>query len=142
MRQYCLDPGVRIVAVLMLLCALGVSGCFFDAISRDVVYPYRLLAVDDPEYLAVMRDPNHDGGVLRIAPTVVEVGWDDRYLVAARRPGEPGSDLLYYYIDMAKDDGGGPSDDFIFGPFTEQEFAVLKTEMNLPEFTVHYPELR
>jgi hypothetical protein len=45
---------------------------------------------------------------------------------------------------MAKDHGGGSSDDegISFGPVTKEQFEALQAEMGLPEFTVHYPEVR
>lgn len=130
-------------AAFVLILVLGSSGCFFDIISRDLVGPYRLHAGDNAENLAVVYDPDKNGGVLRVGATIVEVGWDDRYLVAANRD-EPGGDLSYYYLDMGKDHVGGISDSegILFGPFTEEEFRSLKAEIALPEFTVRYPDLR
>jgi hypothetical protein len=136
---------VRVTAALVgLLCVIGLAGCLFDLISRDLVGPYRLFAGDNSEELAVVYDPDNNGGTLRVGSTVIEVGWDDRYLVAANRRGEPGSDLSYYYLDMTKDHIGGisESEGILFGPFTEEEFKSLKAEIGLPEFSVHYPELR
>jgi hypothetical protein len=120
------------------------SGCHLslDPIDEHLIGPYRLLAVDDKENCSVVYDDGGPGVGVRIGPVVVDAGWDSRYIVATCRPqGEPGGPLSYYYLDIAKDTVGAGRK-AVTGPLTEEEFAAAKAELGLPEFTLHYPELR
>jgi hypothetical protein len=50
----------------------------------------------------------------RVDPVVVDVGWDNSYIIATRRPpGQPRGVLFYCCVDIAKDTGendGGRGD--------------------------------
>jgi hypothetical protein len=133
----------RVVAFALGLVGFLVSGCLpgLDPIDEHLVGPYRLLAIEEMENLAVVYDGRVGVGY-RIGPVVVDVGWDSRYIVASCRPqGEPGGPLSYYYLDIARDTIGSGRN-AVTGPLTLEQFEVAKAELGLPEFTLHYPELR
>jgi hypothetical protein len=133
-----------LAVVLVAGCAVVGAGCFAprDAIREELIGPYALLAVDSREQLKVVYDTGSGLLVHRIGPVVVDAGFDERYVVTACRPeGKPGGDLSYYYIDIAMDT---PSSRYeaVNGPFSGEEFEDAKAVLDLPEFTLHYPELR
>jgi hypothetical protein len=130
--------------VVMLAALVTCSGCrlMWDPIDEPLVGPYRLIAIEKTENCAVVYDDGGPGLSHRVNAVVVDVGWDNRYLVATSRPqGKPGGPLSYYYLDMAEDT---PASGFraVTGPLTEAEFAQAKAELGLPDFTLHHPELR
>lgn len=93
--------------------------------------------MDDEEQLGIFYDNTG-----RIGPVVIDVGWDHRYIVATRRtPGRPGGERFYYYLEIAKDT---PASSYgaVTGPLTEGEFETAKAALGLPDFSLHYPELR
>jgi hypothetical protein len=131
-------------AVIAVALSLVASGCLVDLIHEHLVGRYYLIAAENEEQLGVGYHPDGTGiYIQRIPATVIDVGWDDRYIVAARRTqGEPGSPLRYYYIDIAKDGPGGAPERAVTGPLTEEQFKAAKAALSLPEFTLHYPKLR
>jgi hypothetical protein len=134
--------GCWLAALLAALVAC--SGCFagLDPIDEHLVGPYRLLAIESRDNLAIVYDDEDPGVFFKIRPVVVDVGWDSRYIVAICRPqGEPGGPLSYYYLDIAKDTLPGGRN-AVTGPLTLEEFEAAKVELGLPEFTLHYPDLR
>jgi hypothetical protein len=129
-------------AAWVVLSLAGCSPAFSNVIDEHLIGPYELVAVDDEEQLCVGYRNDAGGGTNRIDAVVIDVGWNESYIVAARRPvGQPGGELSYYYLDIAKDTPISAYD-AVTGPLTEAEFEAAKTALDLPEFTLHYPELR
>jgi hypothetical protein len=127
------------VALTLAGCSLATS----DRFDRHLVGPYYLVAADVPEQLNVTYQGSGGMGWGRIGPVVIDAGWDERYIVATCRDVEDrGGELSYYYLDIAKDPGGMYFDGAATGPLTREEFAAAKDALGLPEFTLHYPELR
>ena len=73
--------------VASVLCLAGCGGGFVR--DEVLVGPYRLVAVDLPEDMMLCRSLAKDGtcvGDGLPAPTVFQVGYNDKYLAAARHP--------------------------------------------------------
>jgi hypothetical protein len=129
-----------VVAALSLIA--GLAGCVFgDIVNKQLVGPYRLFALDHKEELSVVYDCG-DGLLLgRIDNVIIDIGWNERFVVASRRPeSNPGGALTYYYIDIAKDGPGGPPEGAVVGPLSKEQFDAAKAALDLPDFTLHYPE--
>jgi hypothetical protein len=141
-------PAFLVSFCTVVLIAAFITGCPFppgtDAIDEPIIGPYKLYAQDDAEQSAVVYDIGGGAYIYRVDPVVVDVGWNDSYIVATSRlPDSPGGELSYYYIDIAKDgEYGGDREGAVVGPLTEARFEAAKSGLSLPEFTVHYPKLR
>ncbi len=132
---------VMSVAALIALLAVARGGFWWPyRVDVDLPGPYVLRASEHKEQLHIGLDT---GKILvtRVDAVVVDVGWDGQYIVASQRPpDEPGGELSYYYIAVGEGTRGRPED--VTGPLTEDEFNGAKQDLGLPEFTLHYSELR
>jgi hypothetical protein len=127
-----------ISVVLFLL-----SGC--DVYHKRLVGPYILTAIDTDEALNVAWD---DGKlfITRIGPTVTDVGWDERYIVAAVRPEDSprGTPPVFYYLDIERDSEHPPGGQVaaVVGPLSKEQLDEAHASLKLPEFRLHFPKLR
>ncbi len=48
----------------------------------------------------------------------------------------PEQQCVFYYIDRAKDHKFADSDEFVFGPFSQTQFAALRQKLPLPEIVL------
>lgn len=131
--------GLVLASSVAAACTLAIA----NLIDRQLVGDYYLSAVERKEELTVVyRGTDRSRFVLTPSP-VVDVGWNDRYTVVAVRIGERrGGEISYFYIDTQKPPL--PADLFrgVVGPLKEDELQRARTALALPQFTVHYPELR
>lgn len=118
----------------LLGAALTVGSCGFVH-DETLDGPYRLVAVDVFEQMAICHELEGGNCVGRIPPTVVQSGFDERYIVGASQDEEGDRPLAYYYIIRATD---GPNVDpsiSVRGPFTAAEFASESSRLRLPHLS-------
>ncbi|HEY3812227.1 MAG TPA: hypothetical protein VGL66_03300 [Caulobacteraceae bacterium] len=129
-------------AVVVWLLAAMLAGC--DDVHHNEVLdgPYRLVAEDRSEDMAICYQTDAKTCVSRVDGTVFKVGFDKHYIVAARHPPTgPGvwvsadrSKTDYFVIDRTFDGPEeGPSG--IRGPMTAAEFERVKAQNGLPPFS-------
>jgi hypothetical protein len=99
--------------------------------------PYLIRAIDDLSDMSVCYNRGHGGSGCHVLvePTVFEVGWDARYIVAARHPADNPTSTTYYYIDRTVED----LRDATHGPFSDVEFAAETRRLSLPPMTRRAP---
>jgi len=115
---------------LFLALVFALSGCGGPVQNDQLSGPYRLWATDIEEQMHVCY-ALEDGCIGRIPATVFEVGFDDRYVVAASHP--TANSVAYFYILRDVD---GPRVDpsvSVRGPFDASAFAAERTRLGLPE---------
>jgi hypothetical protein len=76
-----------------------------------------------------------DGCVGRIPATVFEVGYDGKYIVAARHPASDSSQTQYYYLIRALDSPAADPGVSVRGPFTAEAFSGERARLSLPQLT-------
>ena len=125
----------------MLGAVLLLAACFpFDYDGEKITGPYEIVAIDTDEATSLSYDLGDGGSIGRVSETVFAVGWNDKYIVAARHPhtfSQPTLDKTqteYFYIIRSKD---GPYVDpsvAVKGPYDEAAFAQEKGRLGLPPF--------
>lgn len=121
----------RTFVLVLFAISLGACGVVHD---EHIDGPYRLVAIDVSEQMAICHELEGDC-VGRIPETVYAVGFDTKYLVAARHPNNDQSRTEYYYLTRALD---GPLIDpstTVSGPFNASEFEVERRRLDLPSFS-------
>lgn len=140
-------------AVLAIGLAVGLSSCIFEAFGfahdQKLVGPYRLVAVDGREEMALCRSLEGGDCLGHGLPgrTVFAAGADDRYVVIARHPsafGEPLNKAVteYYVVERSPDEADLRFRPEVLGPFDQAEFDERVSQLSLPEFTIVFDDLR
>ncbi|MEZ6024341.1 MAG: hypothetical protein R3C16_13230 [Hyphomonadaceae bacterium] len=122
------------LALLALMIGSCAPGDF--SYSKRLEGRYRISAVDHLRTMSVVYDRGDGGHTVLIDATVFEVGWDDRYIVAARHPEASPDQALYYYIDQTIDPSGRGN---VFGPFDGAQFADETRRLSLPPMSRYAP---
>jgi hypothetical protein len=113
----------RALRRLALASVLLLPSCFpFSGGEQQLDGPYYLFATDVPEEMALYYRVSPEGGVKRIAATVVAVGWDEHHLIAQRHPDNDRSVTEYYILERAKDSALADPQASVLGPLTAEEF--------------------
>ncbi|HWE47352.1 MAG TPA: hypothetical protein VG407_15115 [Caulobacteraceae bacterium] len=125
-----------------LLCAAALAGC--DDVEHYEVLdgPYRLVAENRSEDMAICYQTGPKTCVSRVDGTVYKVGFDKLWVVAARHPPNgPGvyasadrSKIDYFILDR-RFDGPVEGPSAIRGPMPATDFERLKKQENLPSFS-------
>ena len=119
------------------LTALVAAGCG-PVEYEEIDGPYRLVATDIDWDMAICYDLGDSGCAGRVPQTVFAVGYDSRYVVAARHPHEFSSTSLdksrteYFYILRAADGPNGDTDKVVRGPFDRATFDRETRRLGLP----------
>lgn len=122
---------------LWALAALAAAGCGAAA-DEEVDGPYRLVAPDIDWDMALCYDIGEGGCAGRVPPTVFAVGFDQRYVVAARHPHEFTSTRLdkskteYFYIIRSDDGPRADTAKVVRGPFDRAAFDRETRRLGLP----------
>ena len=141
----------RSAAATALILALAACWPFAGFVHDETLAgPYRLVAVDADEQMAICRSVPASGdcfGDGLPGPTVYAAGADDRYLVAARHPYDGTTQnrgvTEYYYVKRLPGDGGaGTARDRTVGPLTGPAFLRARRQLGLPPFTGFFEDLR
>jgi hypothetical protein len=118
---------------------LPLSAC--DAGPQRIAGPYTLQPVEQNTQLIVVYDQGGGNYISRVEETVFAVGADDRYVVAARHPHEPGYSPLdktvteYFYIDRARDQPLADPTLAVVGPMDAASFQAASHTLGLPKLS-------
>jgi hypothetical protein len=127
------------MAAVFVLVALGACGFIHD---EHLVGPYRLVAVDTSEQMAVCEGTG--SAVHCVIPaTVFAVGWDASFIIAKQHPFElpqvtqSDKSITSFWIIRI-------SDRAVIGPLAKGEFETRRTVLGVPaelQFKKEFPEL-
>ena len=92
--------------------------------------PYVVVAIDSTENIFLAYSDGNGGGIERIAPKIVSVGSNKKYVVAKQCRG---GGCNYYYIIRSMDSKFADSNFAVKGPFSEEKFILLSNTLNLPK---------
>jgi hypothetical protein len=79
----------RLTLSLSILISILLTGCIFDTIeNKHLIGSYFLVAVDTPQSMAIVYNEEKDnsGGAEVILPTIFEVEWNNKFIVAKQHP--------------------------------------------------------
>jgi hypothetical protein len=137
---------LRWASLAILLC---LAGCGF---VRDEVLdgPYRLVAVDIPEDMALCRSIGTEGDCVGDGlpgPTLFQAGSNSQYIVFARHPRqrEEASNRSvseFSYISRQANERDVRTPVSVSGPFNEFEYQQEKRRLQLPEFNRVFADLK
>jgi hypothetical protein len=139
-------------ALIVTLLALVACSPFSGFVQDDTLDgPYRLVAVDTDEDMALCRSPPGVSDCMGDGfpgPTVFAAGANARYIVIARHPREwpsppDRSVTQYYYLVRTPDEAtkGLPSGN-VRGPFTQAQFTEQQQRLALPDFSRVFERLK
>jgi hypothetical protein len=109
------------------LAAYAISGCgHYGCYLEHLTGHYDLFAPLDMESMAIWRE-----SLGRVPASVFAVGWDDQFILAKQHPraGYPAPaerNVTHWYIIRV-------TNDEVFGPLTESEFAAKRAELGVPD---------
>jgi hypothetical protein len=127
------------MAAVSVACLLSGCGFFHD---ERLVGPYRLLAVDNSEEMAICEGASSGGCGWVVPPTVFAVGWNTSFIIAKQHPLKPRasksdkSTTTFWIIRVA--------DRTVIGPLSEPEFELTRIRLGVPielEFRKQFPDL-
>ena len=130
------------IAVAAPLTACDMAG------SRPIAGPYRLQPVEQHTQMIVVYDQGGGNYISRVEESVFAVGADDRYVVAARHPHEPGYSPLdrsvteYFYIDRARDQALADPSLAVVGPMDAASFQAASRKLGLPKLSREIASLK
>lgn len=87
-------------------------------------------------------DLGDGASVGRIDATVFSVGWNTKYLVAARHPYSIRSKTEYYYLIRALDAPYEDPDVSVRGPFDDRAFSRERGRLKLPGFQLEIESMK
>lgn len=142
-----ISHAIRWTGLTVLLSIGGCSGFVRDEVLDG---PYRLVAVDLPEDIALCRSFGTKGdcfGDNLPGPTVFQAGWNSKYIVAARHPyrwpDKPNRSISeFYYVVRQPDEWNVVKQVSVVGPLNELEFEQEKRRLQLPEFSRVFNDLK
>jgi hypothetical protein len=123
-----------------IVATMALSAC--ELWSQETVDgPYILDSIDITEDSALCYRLESGDCVGRVAQTVFAVGFNDRYVVAARHPHRfedrnlDRSKTEYYYLIRARDGPLADPADSVRGPFDASAYERERERLGLPPFT-------
>jgi hypothetical protein len=143
MRRLAFVVAAVAIATGLAACLPGMPGGWGFVHDQKLVGPYHLVAVDVREQMALcVRVPSGCEGHGPSA-TVVAAGFDDRHIVVVRRQEDLfGAPEEYWYIVRDLEAEEVPRAQTPLGPYGRAEFEALKSEHDLPPFSVVFDDLR
>ena len=127
------------MAAISVACLLSGCGFFHD---ERLVGPYRLLAVDVAEEMAICEGASSGGCGWVVPPTVFAVGWDTSFIIAKQHPfalprAKPDKSTTTFWIIRV-------ADRTVVGPLSEPDFELTRIKLGVPiglEFKKQFPDL-
>lgn len=120
----------------LIACFVLLVGCDHGVEWRDGLYQVHWIDEVQNRKLSISVD-GEDSLVRRVAPVVVAVGSNERFVVV-KQILEGGSSVAYYYIDKNIDDIYLDQNEVTQGPFTKERFSELQRELDLPGFSKEF----
>jgi hypothetical protein len=133
------EPLATTLTLALVVCLLSGCGFFYD---ERLAGPYRLLAVDNSEEMAICEAASSGGCGWVVPPTVFAVGWNTSFIIAKQHPLKPRaskpdkSTTTFWIIRVA--------DRTVIGPLSEPDFELTRIKLGVPselEFKKHFPDL-
>ncbi len=94
----------------LVICVAFVSGCFWFGVSeRRIVGDYRLEQWEDGTTYYLIKAGAPDSGVGVIEGTVIEIGWNDRYILVNRHASWGGEPNGWMILDSQSGTLTGPT---------------------------------
>lgn len=127
--DYCRTSNL-ISGIVLLLATIFVSGCDSDMLWEDG--PYQVIYIDTPNNISLCYKVTEGGCIRRIGPTILEVGSNDKYVMAKTCTN---SECYYYYIIRLMDNGGGERSEIkkaVMGPFSAKDINNIRKRIELP----------
>jgi hypothetical protein len=118
---------------------------------RDVPLdgPYRLIAVDLPEDMALYRcyGTRRDCGLVGPEPSVFQAGANDKFIVLARHPRRWPDDAdrsvtEFYYVVRLANEADSVTYPAVVGPLDKLQYHRESERLGLPEFTKVVEDLK
>ena len=136
----CTAPVVGVSTNNMKLILTLISSICLAACDSGVLWerkPYQVLWIDLRDNLTLNHEIGNGASIGRVNEKVVAVGISDAYVVAKRQ--HLGSESIsYYYIEREKDNMYLNAHEITQGPFTEEVFLELKSQLSLPDFSKEF----
>ena len=130
--------------ILYPILAVAIASCGQAVIDDKVVGRYRVVAPDVTEQASLVYDCGDGIGEKIVSPTVLAVGYNDRYIVVQQYPfdtlGIDSSKILYFIVPQLS---AGASDTNIpaaIGPMSRAQFELKIRRLGIEtiEFTKSY----
>jgi hypothetical protein len=113
-----------------IVVASSVTGCGF-AHDERMVGPYRLVAVDISEQMAVCEDAGSNVVRCVVPSSVFAAGWNPSFIIAKQHPfdeprtSKPDKTVTNYWIIRV-------SDRMVIGPLSEADFHAARAKLGVP----------
>jgi hypothetical protein len=120
--------------------AIPLAACGFVH-DEKVIGPYRMVATDIDEEMALCYRLEDGGCVGRIDETVFAFGANAHFIVAKQHPRNDKTTTNYFILDIAKDAPLADPKVSVTGPMSESEFLARARTSTLPPFTKRFEEL-
>jgi hypothetical protein len=121
-------PRRVLLACLLAAWAALIVSCGLLDYSYDVSGGYRVIR-SSRDQVQIVPQRGWNDATPRIPPKVLEVAWDERFVLAKQqhlKDGKPGWwTYSYWILDVTKPE--------CFGPFTAEEFAARRAELGVPD---------
>jgi hypothetical protein len=122
---------LKLIKGSILLLLLVLSACDSGVKWEDK--PYQVIWIDTDNNRTLVYAFDNGGSIGRVQAEIIAVGSNEKYIIAKQQDLNDKT-ISFFYLERSKDSMYRNSNQVTQGPFTEQEFEKLKSELNLPEF--------
>lgn len=121
---------------LLVISAMILTAC--DSGTKWKSGNYEVYWIDVSSDLTLGLDIGDGMAIGRVMPQVYAVGENDTWIVAARHPKGDNSTSEFFYFSKAEDHPHKNAEEIVHGPFTEVEFAKIKADLTLPDWSKRF----
>jgi len=122
--------------ILLVFVAACLTAC--DSGTKWKSGKYEVYWIDVSSDLTLGLELGDGAAIGRVMPQVYAVGEDDTWIVAARYPNGDKSKSEFFYFPKAQDHAHKNADEIVLGPFNEVEFAKIKSDLALPDWSKRF----
>jgi hypothetical protein len=121
--------------IFIIIIQIIAAGCVFDSEFKEKVKEPYYLGVDYSTNQVCLhwRENLWSGGIEKIPGRILEIGWNNRFIIAKQQPLNDSS-IKYFIIDMHKDSIN--CDTCVLGPLNKEQFFETKKKLGIPEMLV------